>query len=508
MPVVTDHTALLSGSYWGGIEVTGSPIFVTYSFLGASPASHADPGAMGGATNTFQAFDGQDRVRARAALQQWAEACGLTLLEVAPAQGSINFAWYDFTGTIHDAADGFAFFPFGTWNSLTYPYFADQMSPGTAAGDIFLDINSAVGGLPDTHLLLHEIGHALGFKHPFEVFGEHDETLDPALDTIANTVMSYTGAPTGVLGPLDIAAAVQVYGAASADGTQVTSWSWDAALFRLTQDGGNGTDVIQGVTVADLINGRGGADTITAFEGADTLSGGAGDDVIIGGNGADLINGGAGADTMMGGPGNDRYTVDDSADRVWEFDEPGSDIVVASASFALWGGIEQLTLTGSADINGSGNASANRIAGNAGANRLDGFGGNDNLIGGDGEDTLVGGAGRDGLTGGAGNDGFVFFAADEGPDRITDFTPGLDLILASAAGFGGGVAPGGLPATQFVAHGSTLATASAGTAQFIYHTGAGILLYDADGLGGAAALRIAVLSAQPALGAGDILIVA
>jgi hypothetical protein len=273
MPVVTDHTALLSGSYWGGIEVTGQPIFVTYSFLGASPASHAHPDAMGAATSTFQAFDAPDRTQARAALAQWADASGLTLLEVAPAHGSINFAWYDFAGTIHEGFDGFAFFPFGTWNSLTYPYFIDQMAPGTAAGDIFLDINSAVGGLPDMHLLLHEIGHALGFKHPFEVFGEHDETLDPALDTIANTVMSYTGAPTGVLGPLDIAAAVQVYGAASADGTQVASWSWDAALFRLTQDGGNGTDVIQGVTVADLINGRGGADTITAFEGADTLSG-------------------------------------------------------------------------------------------------------------------------------------------------------------------------------------------------------------------------------------------
>jgi Ca2+-binding RTX toxin-like protein len=507
MPVVTDHTALLSGSYWGGIEVTGQPIFVTYSFLGASPASHAHPDAMGTAASTFQAFDGADRVRARAALQQWAEACGLTLLEVAPAQGSINFAWYDFTGTIHDAADGFAFFPFGSWNSLTYPYFADQMAPGTAAGDIFLDINGAVGGLPDTHLLLHEIGHALGFKHPFEVFGSHAETLDPALDTIANTVMSYTGTATGVLGPLDIAAAVHVYGAASADGTQVASWSWNAALFRLTQDGGNGGDVIQGVTVADVINGRGGADTITAFEGADTLNGGAGDDLIIAGSGADQINGGAGADTMMGGPGNDRFTVDDGADLVFEFDEPGNDLVVSSASFALWSGIERLTLTGTADINGAGNGAANRIAGNAGANRLDGFGGNDNLIGGEGNDTLVGGAGRDALTGGAGADWFVFFAADEGPDRVTDFTPGLDVIIASAAGFGGGLAPGALGAGQFVAHGSTLATAPAGTAQFIYHTGTGILLFDADGLGGAAAARIAVLSAQPALGAGDILLV-
>jgi Ca2+-binding RTX toxin-like protein len=52
-----------------------------------------------------------------------------------------------------------------------------------------------------------------------------------------------------------------------------------------------------------------------------------------------------------------------------------------------------------------------------------------------------------------------------------------------------------------------LATAAAGTAQFIYHTGTGTLLFDADGLGGAAAARIAVLSAQPALGAADIILV-
>jgi len=32
MPTVSDYTALLSGDYWNGIEVTGKPVIVTYSF--------------------------------------------------------------------------------------------------------------------------------------------------------------------------------------------------------------------------------------------------------------------------------------------------------------------------------------------------------------------------------------------------------------------------------------------------------------------------------------------
>jgi hypothetical protein len=55
MPVVTDHTALLSGAYWTGIEVTG-PIFVTYSFLTAAPASHGGVDAMGAAGTRFAAL--------------------------------------------------------------------------------------------------------------------------------------------------------------------------------------------------------------------------------------------------------------------------------------------------------------------------------------------------------------------------------------------------------------------------------------------------------------------
>ncbi|MFM6278987.1 MAG: calcium-binding protein, partial [Dolichospermum sp.] len=79
----------------------------------------------------------------------------------------------------------------------------------------------------------------------------------------------------------------------------------------------------------------------------------------------------------------------------------------------LFTNVENLTLTGAAAINGTGNAGNNVIigngannilTGNAGNDTLNGGAGNDNLNGGDGNDLLLGGAGNDTLNGVAGND--------------------------------------------------------------------------------------------------------
>src|SRR5205823_2806296 len=113
----------------------------------------------------------------------------------------------------------------------------------------------------------------------------------------------------------------------------------------------------------------------------------------------DRIDGGTGADRMFGGDGNDIYTVDSTGDIVSEVTpaegrDPGgapttgTDKVLASISFNLGdtahvkGDVETLVLTGSANINGTGNALANAISGNAGNNSLDGAAGNDTLNGG------------------------------------------------------------------------------------------------------------------------------
>ena len=70
----------------------------------------------------------------------------------------------------------------------------------------------------------------------------------------------------------------------------------------------------------------------------------------------------------------------------------------ASVSLTSRSNLENLTLTGAAAIDGTGNGLANLIIGNSAANVLRGFGGNDTLTGLGGNDRLDGGAGADAMT--------------------------------------------------------------------------------------------------------------
>ena len=92
---------------------------------------------------------------------------------------------------------------------------------------------------------------------------------------------------------------------------------------------------------------------------------------------------------MIGGAGNDTYIVDDAGDVVLESAGAGTDAVLASVTFAVPANVENLTLTGAAATNGSGNSAANTLVGNAADNTLDGGGGNDTLVGGLGNDTYL-----------------------------------------------------------------------------------------------------------------------
>lgn len=111
--------------------------------------------------------------------------------------------------------------------------------------------------------------------------------------------------------------------------------------------------------------------------------------------GDDTLTGSAGVDTMAGGAGNDTYIVNKEGDVVTEKPGEGIDHVRASTKHTLRDNVENLTLTGSAAINGYGNGLDNVLTGNAAANNLEGFGGADTIIGGGGNDTLVGGDGND-----------------------------------------------------------------------------------------------------------------
>lgn len=246
------------------------------------------------------------------------------------------------------------------------------------------------------------------------------------------------------------------------------------------------------------------------FAGADSFIGSSLPDVLLGYTGNDTLKGGAGADTLVGGSGADEYVVT-AGDVITEAAGGGIDTVKSAATWILKAGVEKLVLTGAANASGTGNTAANTITGNAGDNVLKGLGGLDRLLGGGGDDVLDGGAGNDTLTGGTGADTFAFTTAlstNTNTDILTDFAAGTDLLRLKTTVFGA-LAAGSLDASQF-ASGDGLTSALDADDRIVYNSGSGQLYYDADGVGGAAAVQFAVLgtNSHPSLSATDFVIVA
>ncbi|MFS2036053.1 calcium-binding protein [Polaromonas sp. CT11-55] len=163
----------------------------------------------------------------------------------------------------------------------------------------------------------------------------------------------------------------------------------------------------------------------------DLVFGTAGADILSGTAAANVINGGAGGDTMRGGAGDDFYVVDSASDSVLENANEGTDSVLSSISYTLSANVENLTVTGAAALNGTGNTLNNVLIGNGAANVLDGGQGNDTLDGGGGADTLSGGAGDDRyrFSLGSGKDSIV---ETSGNDRIV-FGKGISAAQITAS---------------------------------------------------------------------------
>ncbi|MCC4620712.1 putative Ig domain-containing protein [Xanthomonas cassavae CFBP 4642] len=125
------------------------------------------------------------------------------------------------------------------------------------------------------------------------------------------------------------------------------------------------------------------------------LTGNSGTNTLTGYEGNDTLDGGAGNDTMLGGAGDDTYMVGATGDTVTERVDEDMDTVLSTISYTLGSNVENLSLSGTAAINGTGNAVANILAGNSGNNTLSALGGNDTLDGRSGTDTLTGGTGDD-----------------------------------------------------------------------------------------------------------------
>lgn len=143
-----------------------------------------------------------------------------------------------------------------------------------------------------------------------------------------------------------------------------------------------------------------GAISGTGNELANRITGNDGDNIIESRGGNDYIDGGGGADQMTGGSGDDHYIVDNYGDTVTENLGEGTDSVESSVSFTLGAHIENLTLTGSGYLSGTGNDLDNVIIGNDSANTLTGLAGDDTIDGAAGDDTIFGNDGNDALYGG------------------------------------------------------------------------------------------------------------
>jgi serralysin len=134
------------------------------------------------------------------------------------------------------------------------------------------------------------------------------------------------------------------------------------------------------------------------YDAAHTIIGNGTNQTLNGGSQGDYIDGNGGSDTMQGKGGNDLYVVNSSGDTVVESFNQGEDTVLSSITHTLANNVENLVLTGNANINGTGNDSDNVMIGNSGINTLSG---------GSGNDIMDGGAGADHLKGDAGNDQFL-----------------------------------------------------------------------------------------------------
>ncbi|WP_172970091.1 CARDB domain-containing protein, partial [Microcystis aeruginosa] len=246
------------------------------------------------------------------------------------------------------------------------------------------------------------------------------------------------------------------------------------------------------LNVLNAINGSSSSETVNGTSGDDHINAGAGNDSVNGGEGNDILDGGIGNDRLAGGPGDDTYIVDSSRDVAIENAGQGQDTIKSSVNYTLTVNIENITLTGNANIDGTGNNLDNLITGNSGNNLLKGLDGNDTLIGSAGNDTLIGGKGNDILTGGDGSDSFlfgsgaIFNTSDFGVDSISDFTKGSDKIILSKTSFNALISTIGnsLQAAEFATindAANELALVGSSNAKIVYNLATGNLFYNQNG---------------------------
>ncbi|MBC3270038.1 calcium-binding protein [Pseudomonas sp. SWRI81] len=409
--------SLLSGTYWLGSNWSQfGPTNLSYSFMAPNTSYFVTNYSPDNEYNALYALTQGQQSSVIQALGAWSAVANINFTltsDTLTNVGDLRFGGYRL---MDDKTAAWAYFP--------------ANSP--VAGDVWIgpqtnDPNPSKGSY-DYLTFVHEIGHALGLKHPFDTSKTNSTLLEPTLDDVHYTVMSYNSnysyQPTTPM-VLDILAIQSLYGANMAwqTGDNVYKWDADQSIFETIWDAG-GNDTIdasnQLTSVGINLNesayssiGKAFSNYNTGFLVNDGLSiafgakienaiGSNFDDILIGNALDNVLNGAGGMDAMVGGAGNDTYVLDNASELAWigERVNEGRDLLtityaagaqsnVVDLNMDTLVNVESVRVTGTGAFALLGNAQDNKLFGNTGNDWIDGGLGADTLTGGTGDDTYV-----------------------------------------------------------------------------------------------------------------------
>ena len=394
----------LSAKRLNGTIDQGSGTFVYYSFVDTEETIGT----------SFSSMSAVQRENTRLALNVYEKSSGLRFVELTDEMKEAGIA-PQVSFRLNDMSPaGNAGTPFVTDTTVLTKYVtisdrADAMNEGSFYYGV----------------LLHEIGHASGMRHP---------NIPDAYDHTDYTIMSYNGPIASTDIKIMDKFALQTHYGTSADMDHITYWQ-DGLNFMAQGDetnnrfiGVTGPNNIKGMGGNDLLGGRLGDDTLDGGDGNDTLDGSGGNDVLKGGSGADSLLGMHGNDTLIGGAGQDTLMGGNGDDylQMWL----GDDIGYGGA-----GNDTMIAATGNNVMYGEGGNDF--IIGGMYHDRQDGGTGDDIILGGMGDDTIDGGLRNDRLFGSLGADTFILSDGTQRTkeiDHIYYYAKGEDTIEVTFVG--------------------------------------------------------------------------